>query len=60
MCTVITASTYYFNFATLRSDIDAILLTRGVVDPQLAGRLTDVIYKQQTDKCDLAAAASAV
>jgi hypothetical protein len=60
MATAITASTYYFNTTTFRSDIDAILLRHGIVDPQLAGHLFDIIYKQQTDKCDAAAAASAV
>lgn len=59
MASIITASTYYFNPTTFRADIDAILLTRGIVDLQLAGRLFDIIYKQHADKVDAAALASA-
>lgn len=60
MCTVITAATYYLNAATLRSNIDSILLAHGVVDTTLAGHLTNIVYKQHTVQCDLAGVASAV
>lgn len=60
MCTVITASTYYITNAAMRASIDAILLAHNVVDTTLAGHLTNILQKQQTDKCDLAATASAV
>lgn len=59
MATAITASTYYFDATAFRATIDAILLSHGIVDAQLAGHLLDIIYKQQTDKCDAAATASA-
>ena len=60
MATAITASDYYSDTTALRADVDSILLVRGIVDPQLAGRLTNVIYKQHKDKCDAAATASAL
>lgn len=60
MCTVITASTYYLNSATTLATINSILLAHNVVDSQLAGHLLNILYKQHTDKCDLAATASAV